>query len=209
MPSWPLNCTLSPRGICPTDIYSFQNIMIMTELLQDKSAGAPSARPAGLSAAVLHKIVTWWAIGGGGVFCAIVLMSIVSIVGRKLVSTPIEGDMELLMMGAAVGSAAFLPLCEIEDHHVRVDALTNWMSESGRAVLDSIAHGLMVCVASLFAWRTALYAIETHKNMEVSQILLIPLWQPVLMMVPSFLLLALTALWRVSISLQVVAGERV
>ena len=89
-------------------------------------------------------MIGWWAIAGGMVFVALVIMSIVSIVGRKLFSHPIEGDMELLMMGAAIGSAAFLPVCEFEDHHIKVDALTTWMSERGRAALDTLAHAAAI-----------------------------------------------------------------
>lgn len=76
----------------------------------------------------LDRISTWWALGGGLLFCAIVVMSIVSIVGRKLFSTPIQGDMELLQMGSAIAAAAFLPLCEVYDHHIKVDAFTNGLS---------------------------------------------------------------------------------
>lgn len=160
----------------------------------------------GWAARLLHHIVMGWGMAGGLVFCAIVLMSIVSIVGRKLFAAPVNGDMELLMMGAAVGSAAFLPLCEIDDHHIRVDALTTWMRPRGRAVLDVIAHLLLAGVAAVIAWRTALYAIETRENMEVSTLLLIPVWQPVLLLVPSFVLLTLAGLYRTALSARAAAG---
>ena len=81
----------------------------------------------------LDRIATWWALFGGLLFCAIVVMSIISIVGRKLFSAPIQGDMELLQMGSAIGAAAFLPLCEVYDHHIKVDAFTNGLSARARA----------------------------------------------------------------------------
>ncbi|MEK8050963.1 TRAP transporter small permease [Ideonella sp. DXS22W] len=151
----------------------------------------------------LDRLITGWGLAGGVLFCAIVAMSIVSILGRKLLASPIQGDMELLQMGAAIGSAAFLPLCELYDHHIKVDALTTWMSERGRAVLDTLAHTLLLGVALLLTWRTALYMLEAHENQEVSTLLLVPLWQPVALLVPSFVLLALAALSRVNASLRV------
>ena len=99
----------------------------MAELVPDDAQ--IETPPQGGLLGLLNHVVTWWAMAGGAVFCALVAMSIVSIVGRKLFSTPIQGDMEVLMMGAAVGSAAFLPVCELHDHHIKVDALTTWMSE--------------------------------------------------------------------------------
>lgn len=173
----------------------------MAELIPDNIAPAPAEE-----AGWLDRVMTWWALAGGMLFCAIVLMSIVSIVGRKLFSAPIQGDMEILQMGAAVASATFLPLCELQDHHIKVDALTTWMSERGRAALDTVAHSLLLVAAVLLTWRTGLYTAEAKENMEVSTLLLVPLWWPILLLVPSFVLLALAALHRVRISLKVALG---
>jgi TRAP-type C4-dicarboxylate transport system permease small subunit len=176
----------------------------MAELVPD-DVGVVAPKRTGL-AGLLDTVVTWWSLAGGLVFVAIVVMSIVSIVGRKLFSTPIEGDMELLMMGAAVGSAAFLPVCEMDDHHIKVDALTTWMSERGRALLDVLAHGLLTLASGVITWRSALYTVECYENMEVSTLLLVPLWQPVLLMVPSFVLLTLAALYRTGVSFKMAFG---
>ncbi len=166
---------------------------------------APAPQRTGL-AGLLDTVITWWAIAGGMVFVALVIMSIISIVGRKLFSHPIEGDMELLMMGAAIGSAAFLPVCELDDHHIKVDALTTWMSERGRAALDTLAHALLAAASALITWRSALYVEECYENMEVSTLLLVPIWQPVLLLVPSFVLLTLAALYRAFVSLNTATG---
>jgi len=178
----------------------------MAELIPEEALNA-SRRPArnGI-AGLLDSVVTWWSLAGGLLFCAIVVMSIISIVGRKLYSAPIEGDMELLMMGAAVGSAAFLPLCEMHDHHIKVESLTNGLGVRGRAWLDVIAHGLLTIAAGVIAWRTLLYAFETHENMGVSLLLLVPLWQPVMPLVPSFVLLTLAAFYRTAMSFQIASG---
>ncbi len=151
---------------------------------------------------LLERVVTGWALAGGVIFCAIVIMSIISIVGRKMFAGPIQGDMELLMMGSAVGAAAFLPLCEMDDHHIKVDAFTVWLSGRSSAALDALAHALLTVVAGVIAWRTALYSLACHENAEVSSQLLIPLWIPVALLVPSFVLLALTAFRRMMISLE-------
>ena len=180
------------------------NQQTMAELVPDEM-GAAAPKRTGL-AALLETVMTWWALAGGMVFVAIVVMSIISIVGRKLFATPIEGDMELLMMGAAIGSAAFLPICEFEDHHIKVDALTTWMSERGRAALDVIAHALLTAAAAVITWRTVLYTFETHENMEVSTLLLVPIWQPVSLLVPSFALLTVAGLYRTVVSLNIATG---
>jgi len=102
-------------------------------------------------------------------------------------------------MLTAAGSAAFLPLCELEDHHIKVDALTTWMSERSRAMLDLVAHSLLAIASAVITWRTQLYVHELRESMELSPILLVPMWVPVLLLVPSFLLLTVAALYRVAL----------
>jgi TRAP-type mannitol/chloroaromatic compound transport system permease small subunit len=144
---------------------------------------------------------------GGLTFCALIAMSIVSIVGRKLFSAPVQGDVELMQMGAAVGAAAFLPLCELHDHNIKVDALTGWMGVRSRATLDTVAHLMLSIAAVLITWRTGLAVVDGYASGEVSTLLTIPMWQPVALLVPSFALLALCGLYRARRSLGEALGS--
>ncbi|MBP8271411.1 MAG: TRAP transporter small permease [Sphaerotilus sp.] len=156
---------------------------------------------------LLDRVATGFTMLGGLTFCALIVMSIVSIVGRKLFAAPVQGDVELMQMGAAVGAAAFLPLCELYDHNVKVDALTGWVSARGRAVLDTVAHALLTVAAVLITWRTALAAIDGYSSGEVSTLLTVPMWLPVALLVPSFALLALCGLYRTGRSLREAMGR--
>ena len=156
---------------------------------------------------LLDRVATGFTMLGGLTFCALIVMSIVSIVGRKLFAAPVQVDVELMQMGAAVGAAAFLPLCELYDHNVKVDALTGWMSDRGRAALDAAAHGLLTFAAALITWRTSLAAVDGVSSGEVSTLLTVPMWQPVALLVPSFALLALCGLYRTGRSLRKAMGS--
>lgn len=157
--------------------------------------GALSPLPSA-SGRVLHKIAIALALGGGLVFVALMAMSLVSIVGRKLFNQPLQGDVELMQIGAAVGTAAFLPLCALMDQHIKVDALSGWMSRRVRSGFDSAAHCLMCLMAALLTWRTALAAIDTRGGGELSTLLLIPQWIPVAALVPSLALLCICCAYR-------------
>ena len=172
----------------------------MAEVIEREGAAAQVSRRG--VGRLLDRVATGFTMLGGLTFCVLIVMSIVSIVGRKLFAAPVQGDVELMQMGAAVGAAAFLPLCELYDHNVKVDALTGWMSDRGRAVLDTTAHGLLTIAAVLITWRTALAAVDGHSSGEVSTLLSVPMWQPVALLVPSFALLALCGLYRTGASLR-------
>ena len=61
---------------------------------------------------------------GGPIFVALVVMSIVSITGRKLFSMPVPGDVELLQICAAFASSTFFAYCHLVGGDVKVDFFT-------------------------------------------------------------------------------------
>lgn len=152
----------------------------------------------GLLGRVLYQACRIWALVGGGVLLALIGMSLVSIIGRKLYAAPVRGDIELMEMGAAIAIASFLPICEMRGLHLKVDTFTlrapQWLQTS----LDVIGHGLCMLAALILAWRTALQLGDTLEYGDVSTLLTIPLWIPLGLIVPSLLLLALASAWRVS-----------
>lgn len=138
-----------------------------------------------------------FAMAGGILLIGLIAMSLVSIIGRKLFSMPVRGDMELVEVGAAIAIAAFLPLCELRGTHIKVDALTSWLPVRARATLDCIGHLLCCAAAWILAWRTWLQMLESREFGETTTLLSFPLWVPLLLIVPSLVLLGLCALARV------------
>lgn len=138
-----------------------------------------------------------FALAGGVLLIGLVSMSLVSIVGRKLFSMPIRGDMELVEVGAAIAIAAFLPLCELRGTHIKVDALTSWLPALARDTLDGIGHLLCCAAAWILAWRTWLQMLDSREFGETTTLLAFPLWIPLLLIVPSLVLLGFCALARI------------
>ncbi len=85
-------------------------------------AGRASFGPAGRALLAASKYL---AIAGGLVFVALVVMSIVSITGRKLFSWPVPGDVEILQMCAAFASSCFFAYCHMINGDVKVDFFTH------------------------------------------------------------------------------------
>lgn len=164
----------------------------VADALNDEESDGPD-RPLRRSLERLSQIL---ALAGGAVFLALVAMSIVSIVGRKLFSAPIQGDVELLQMGAAIGAAAFLPYCEIRDRHIKVEVLSGWMPAGIRMWLDIVAHLALAVMALMLTWRTGLQTLDIRASGEVSTLLSVPIWIPVALLVPSFALLTVNAVYR-------------
>lgn len=153
---------------------------------------APDYGPGGRMLLALTKYL---AIAGGLVFVALVVMSIVSITGRKLFSWPVPGDVEMLQMCAAFASSCFFAYCHLSNGDVKVDFFTQHMAPRKVAAMDAFGSLLVAVFGALIAWRTTVGAINIKDVGETSAILGWPVWIAQGLMVPGFVLLAAAGIY--------------
>jgi len=163
-------------------------------------ASAPEASaafgPAGRALLAVAKVL---AIAGGLVFVALVAMSIVSIVGRKLISAPVPGDVELLQICSAFAAASFFAYCHLIGGDVRVDFFTQHMAARKVHLMDTIGSLLVGLFGWLIAWRAFAGALSVRDSGETTMILGWPLWIGQVLMVPGFILLGLAGLYMAGV----------
>jgi len=173
--------------------------------------GGPPAQPGssfGPGGRFLLVVSKYVAISGGLVFVAIVVMEIVSIVGRKLFSWTVPGDVELLQMGAAFASAAFFAYCHMVRGDVKVDFFTAHLKPRKVALLDAFGSLMVSLFGALIGWRTAAGAWSIKDVGETSAILGWPVWIAQALMVPSFALLAVAGLYLFVQQLRMASRQR-
>ena len=165
--------------------------------MQEAVPGTPANDPVvfGPSGRMLLAVSKLLAIAGGLLFVGLVVMSIVSIVGRKLLSAPVPGDVELLQMIAAAASAAFFAYCHLNHGDVKVDFFTAAAPPWVNHVLDAFGSLLVGLVGAVLTWRVYVGAIGTQEAGETSAILDIPVWWAQIAMVPGFAMLALAGFY--------------
>lgn len=137
----------------------------------------------------------YFAIVGGLVFVALVVMSIVSITGRKLYAWPVPGDVELLQMCSAFAASTFFAYCHMAGGDVKVDFFTHNLRPSVVATLDAFGSFLIGVFGALIAWRTAVGAGSLKEVGETSAILAWPVWVFQALMVPGFVLMAIVGFY--------------
>jgi len=138
---------------------------------------------------------------GGLIFVAIVVMSIISIVGRKLYAAPVPGDVEMLQMAAAFASASFFSYFHLNGGDVKVDFFTAKASPAIVHRLDAFGSLLVGIFGALITWRATVGALAIRQAGETSMILGWPVWVAQILMVPGFFLLALAGFYMVGIHL--------
>jgi TRAP-type C4-dicarboxylate transport system permease small subunit len=140
------------------------------------------------------------AVSGGVLFIGLIVMSLVSIIGRKLGFGSVNGDIELMQAGTAVAATAFLPYCTLLGEHIKVDFFTEGMRESLKRPIDGLAELLLAVISAILTWRTVLSAISIHEAGEVTTLVSLPVWIPVAALVPGLALMVVCAAYRAFVS---------
>lgn len=148
------------------------------------------------------------AIVGGLIFVGLVVMSVISIVGRKTVGFVVPGDVEVLQMLAAAASASFFPYCHLLHGDVRVDFFTHNLSQRTLWVMDAVGSLLVGLFGALVAWRSWAGAMTVKEAGETSMILAWPVWIPQAFMVPGFAMLAVVGAYMFAHQLRMAARGR-
>jgi TRAP-type C4-dicarboxylate transport system permease small subunit len=157
---------------------------------------------------MLLATTKYLAIAGGLVFVGLVIMSIVSITGRKLFSWPVPGDVEILQMCAAFASSCFFAYCHMINGDVKVDFFTHNLAPAKVRSLDAFGALMVGLFGTLIAWRTAAGAIAVKDVGETSAILGWPVWIAQGLMVPGFALLAAAGFYMCVVHLRAAVRSR-
>jgi len=142
----------------------------------------------------LLRLTEWLAVFGGLLLVSGGLLTVISVTGRYLFSEPIDGDVEMVELGAAAAVSAFLPYCQMKRGHVIVDFFTANAPAGVKASLDTIASLAFAFCAGLIAWRLQLGGADMLRYNDQTMVLGIPTWIAFTVMVPSFALLTLACL---------------
>ena len=185
----------------------------------------------------MHTIVSWvartFAILGGLVLSALIVLTCLSIVGRAansmlhgelvqsympefagvLIGTgvgAINGDFELVEAGMAFAIFAFLPLCQLSGAHASVDVFTARLPLRVNAILR-------LCIEIVFALTMVLIAVQLfsgmqskHASGQTTLLLQFPVWWGYALCVPGAVAAALVAVHiAVSRFIEVTTGRTV
>ncbi|TYO91587.1 TRAP transporter small permease [Oceanicella actignis] len=150
---------------------------------------APDGAPGPVERA-LARAAELWALAGGALLCAVVLMNVWSVVASALAGAPFPGDFELTEMGVCVAAFAFLPHCQMSGANVTADIFTMGASRRWLAAFSLAGSLAALCFSALLLWRMWFGMTDQMTYGYTTAILQIPHWQAFALILPSLALLA-------------------
>lgn len=146
------------------------------------------AGPIGLA----RRVITAWALLGGVVLVAVVLINVLSVTG-SIVWKPFPGDFEMTEVGVAVAAFAFLPYCQLTGSNVTADIFTAGASPRWIAAFSLLGALVAIGFSLLLLRQMFLGMLDQQTYGYTTAILQFPHWIAFLPILVSLALLALAA----------------
>jgi TRAP-type C4-dicarboxylate transport system permease small subunit len=127
----------------------------------------------------VYGLARYVAIAGGLVLTAIVIIIVLSVVGRAFIWAglgSIRGDYELVEAGVGFAIFAFLPWTHLTRGHAVVSIFTDFLSARANAWIMVVSDALMLAIAGFIAWRHWLGTLDKFNYGETTLLLRMPLW---------------------------------
>jgi TRAP-type C4-dicarboxylate transport system permease small subunit len=153
------------------------------------SGGSGEARPFGLA----RRVIELWALAGGLLLIAIVLMTAYSLLADITFRRPLPGDFELVEVGVAVAAFAFLPYCQITGANVTADIFTQGAGPRTVALLALLSGVIAFAFSLLLTWRMSIGLLDVHRYGETTTITGFPIWIAYVPIVASLALLVVAS----------------
>ena len=154
-----------------------------------------SARPADPVGRALHFCSYILVLAGGFLMSALTVMTVISVMGRYLFNSPIQGDYELVTMGTAIAIFLFLPYCHLQRGNVVVDLFLSWAPRRVQTFFDGASGLLLAAIAGVLSWRMIHGGLDMQRYGEVSYILALPVWPVFPFAVLALMLLSVACLY--------------
>lgn len=135
--------------------------------------------------AVIERTASAWALLGGGVLLAIVIVTTVNVgafgldkVARVFGATVsgLPGYEDFVRLAIGCGALMCFPYCQLRRGHVAVDLFAKLVPDRAQNVLDRCWTLLIAALAGFLAWWMVLGMLETRADHALSPVLGWPVW---------------------------------
>lgn len=142
----------------------------------------------------VRRVIEYWALLGGLLLIAVVLMNAWSLVRDIIWKQPISGENELVQIGVAIAAFAFLPYCQLTGANVSADIFTSKAGPRTVAVLILFGALIALVCSVILVWRTWDGLLDYRELLESTPIMQFPLWIPYVPNLISLVLLLAAAI---------------
>ena len=134
------------------------------------------------------------AVLGGLLLLAMAGLVVVSVIGRRFFNSPVNGDFELVSMGAAIAVFTFLPYTQARRGNILVDTFTNWLPARTNQLIDAFWDLVYAATMGFLAVCLMDGAFEHYRSGQTTMLLQLAIWPAIAISAALMVLLTFVAL---------------
>ena len=134
------------------------------------------------------------AVLGGLLLLAMAGLVVVSVIGRRFFNSPVNGDFELVSMGAAIAVFTFLPYTQARRGNILVDTFTTWLPARTNQLIDAFWDLVYAATMGFLAVCLMDGAFEHYRSGQTTMLLQLAVWPAIAISAALMVLLTFVAL---------------
>ena len=131
---------------------------------------------------------------GGLLLLAMAGLVVVSVIGRRFFNSPVNGDFELVSMGAAIAVFTFLPYTQARRGNILVDTFTTWLPARTNHLIDAFWDLVYAATMGFLAVCLMDGAFEHYRSGQTTMLLQLAVWPAIAISAALMVLLTFVAL---------------
>ena len=145
-------------------------------VLEDDSALSKADR-------ALHKVETWLTLLGGLTILAVMLLSVVNILGRKFFSLPVPGFVDWMVQAVPIIAFLGIAFCMRVGSHIRMDMVVGSLKGRVLWTFELVSVAIMFALTAILVFGSWDHAIRAFEFGDSTIDINLPTW-PVKMLIP-------------------------
>jgi TRAP-type C4-dicarboxylate transport system permease small subunit len=125
---------------------------------------------------LIHSLSSWCERVGLVAMAAMALTTLIDVIGSKVFKWPLPGSTEMISVIQVIAIAGGLAFSKIDGRHIRVEFLSEWLPQRGKAALDVFSSIMGLGLFAVAGWMTYEHGLSLLGSGTKTFLLGIPLY---------------------------------
>ena len=106
---------------------------------------------------------------------AVMVIVCINVLGRGIFGIPLKGTVDIVSLLGVLVIGGAISYTQVLKGHIRITLLIDKLPEKARSILTALVDLVGMVLFAIVSWQTILFAIGTHENGELSEVLKLPI----------------------------------
>lgn len=122
-----------------------------------------------------HLIARWLNWLAALAIVVVMVIVCINVFAREIFGSPLKGTVDIVSLLGVLVIGGAISYTQVLKGHIRITLLIDKFPKKVRSILTCLVDLTGIILFSILSWQTILFALGTHENGELSEVLKIPI----------------------------------